>query len=395
MKKGFMTTLLLAPVPLTFQVHGFSCFSIIPQNSKSPAGTTLCLTDKKKRDDATQSPSWTLDEDWLLVDQLPKFTVGAGDQTRTFWTQLSAATPRLSSKGIPELLERCQVLQTNYTLQYGPSPPLLQNWGVDLSSVSSSSSSLSSSENNRAVGTLEDGRVIFLNYHVVGRLAGDSFQETTAAAAAPGLMAQIPGGYLEAVGGRIYELGEPRKSPGAVVVTREKPDSFRFLPFGSSSSILASDESTSGPVSARDMTWWLPSATSTISAMLAAAILSACIGYGAGLGIQGNSAAGGGGAAPTTPATEDIQVLHAKFSSSFSSSSSSTSPTDSGLSLEERKERAEYRIMIEQHVMQKWSEQLQRDQAEFRGLEKIQRMEQQQQQQQQQQAKAQSSNYLP
>ena len=393
MKKGFMTTLLLVPAPLTFQAHGFSCFSIIPQKSKSPAGTTLRLTDKKS-DDAAQSPLWTLDEDWLLVDQLPKFTVGAGDQTRTFWTQLSAATPRLSSKGIPELLERCHVLQTNYTLHYGPSPPLLQNWGVDLSSVSSSSSSSSSSENNRAVGTLEDGRVVFLNYHVVGRLAGDSFQETTAtaAAASPDLMAQIPGGYLEAVGGRIYELGEPRKSPGAVVVTREKPDSFR-LPFGSSS-ILDSDESTSGPISARDVAWWLPSATSTISTMLAAAILSACIGYGAGLGIQGNSAAGGGGAAPT-PATEDIQVLHAKFSSSFSSSSSSTSPTDSGLSLEERKERAEYRIMIEQHVMQKWSEQLQRDQAEFRGLEKIQRMEQQQQQQQQQQAKAQSSNYLP
>jgi len=309
MKKGFMTTLLLAPAPLTFQAHGFSCFSIIPKKSKSP-GTTLCLTDDKR--DATQSPSWTLDEDWLLVDQLPKFTVGAGDQTRTFWTQLSAATPRLSSKGIPELLERCQVLQTNYTLQYGPSPPLLQNWGVDLSSVSSSSSSSSSSENNRAVGTLEDGRVIFLNYHVVGRLAGDSFQETAAAAAA-GLMAQIPGGYLEAVGGRIYELGEPRKSP--VLVTREKPDSFR-LPFGSSSSILDSDESTSGPLSARDVAWWLPSATSTISAMLAAAILSACIGYGAGLGIQGNSAAGGAAAlSSTTPATEEIQVLHAKFSS--------------------------------------------------------------------------------
>ena len=370
MKKRYIATLLLVPAHLSFQAHGFFFFSI----PKSP-GTNLRVTNEAGATDATvparQSP-WTMDEDWLLVDQLPKFTVGTGDQTRTFWTQLSAATPRLSSKGIPELLERCQVLQTNYTLQYGPSPPLLQNWGVDLSASSSR-------DNNRAVGTLEDGRVVFLNYHVVGRLAGDSFQE----ASSPGLIAQIPGGYLEAVGGRIYELGEPRMS--AALVTRENPDLFR-MPFGSSS-MLGNDESesersTSGPSLAKDMASWLPSATSTVSAMLAAAILSACIGYGAGLGIQGNSAAGAHTA--VAPATEDIHIVHSKFAS-FSSSSSSS---DSGLSLEERKERAEYRIMIEQHVMQKWSEQLQRDQAEFRGLEKIQRMEQQQQQ-------AQSSNFLP
>lgn len=304
---------------------------------------------------------WTLDEDWLLIDQLPQFTVGDGDQTRTFWTQLSAATPRFASKKSSQLYERCQVLATNYTLKFGPSPPLLQNWGMDLSA---------SSRDNRAVGTLENGRVVFLNYHVVGRLAGDTFQDVSS----PSVMALIPGGYLEAVGGRIYELGEPRKS---TVASSDDRDVFG-MPFVRSSLWQDDDDEFSkaprGHSQSRDMVWWLPGATGTVSAMLASTVLSACIGYGAGLGIIADETAGGHHSGhPVLPSHADVQSVHYKYTSQDTPS------------LEERTARAEYRILREQRILQKISEQLARDQEDLQGLEKIQFMEQQ----------ARASNLMP
>jgi len=334
---------------------------------------------------SSSSSSWTLEEDWKLVDTLPKFTVGTGDDIRTFWAQLSAATPRLSSKKISDLYQRCHELSTNYTIQYGPSPPLLQNWDMDLSSSSSS-------RDNRAVGTLEDGRVIFLKYHIVGRLAGDTFQDVTS----PSVMALIPGGYLEAVGGRIYELGEPRRKshPTTTFLTRSaNRNSFPLFPSNSFTMWQEEDDDDNDNVvrptitqdSSADkdnLAWWLPGVTGTMSAMLASTILSACIGYGAGLGIiadeTGHSHDGTTGdrhpIMRTTSYPTDIQMVHYRYASS--SSSSHDYP-----SLEERKARAEYRALREQRVIQKLTEQLDKDIAELRAMERIQFMEQQHQQQ--------------
>lgn len=298
----------------------------------------------------------------MLLDQLPKFTVGEGDQARTFWTQLCAATPRLASKDVNDLIERCQVLQANYTLKFGHSPPLLQKWDMDISP---------SSRDNRAVGTLEDGRVVFLNYHLVGRLPGDILSD----AASPSVMALIPGGYLEAVGGRIYELGEPRQlaTKSGAPNQHHNRHSAEFH-----DSIGSSVPAQLNP--SKDLAWWVPGATGTVSAILASTVLSACIGYGAGLGVIADGSRGGS-AVPSTPARQsiptrspissahaDLQILHYKSASAYSSPS-----------LEERKAWAEYRVLREQRMIENLLEQLERDQLDLHGLQKIEWMEQQQQ----------------
>lgn len=311
------------------------------------------------------STSWTLQEDWALLDQLGKFTVGEGDQTRTFWTQLAASTPALSPKSAEELFARCQVLKdnnddddennNNTNRRYGPSPPLLTNWRL---------------EGNRAVGTLDDGRVVWMNYHLVGRLPGDLFSDATS----PSLMALIPGGYLEALGGRIYELGQPaREMKFSQPTTARKNDG---------GNIWQEEEETETSKSiqhATEMAWWVPGTTGVVSAMLASTVLSACIGYGAGLGIIADETGpyhhqvSHQQQQTSIPMTRDFHMIHHK-SSSYSTPS-----------VEERKARAEYRILKEQRLLQKISEQLEKDQADLQGLERLELYEQQ----------ARTENFLP
>ena len=316
-----------------------------------------------ERNSETTAPTeeWTLREDWALVDRLPLFTVGSTEspqRLRTFWTQLAAATPALSRKHPDELWKRCQLLQHNQSLSFGPSPPLLSNWRLDLTSRST---------DNRAVGTLEDGRVVWLHYHVVGRLPGDILSDHQS----PSLMALIPGGYLEAVGGRIYELGEP--SSNDVAVSKAS---------GTSRSLWAEPESvpqnngSSMTPETTSTTWWLPATTGTVSALLASTVLSACVGYGAGLGIIADTSAPHHHAAtmaqPLTnspaifsPEGSGVQMIHYK-------SSSYNSP-----SLEERMARAEYKVLREERWLKTIAEELERDQADLKGLQTIQFMEQQ------------------
>ena len=361
-------------------------------SSSSSTSSSSLTTPMASTTPSSQDSSWTLREDWALIDQLPKFTVGQGEQTRTFWTQLVASTAELSSKKSPdELYQRCQQLsleQKNDTniniplpLHFGPPPPLLSRWRMDLTTTTTTSAQYAA--DNRAVGTLEDGRVIWLHYHVVGRLPGDLFSD----ASSPSLMALIPGGYLEAIGGRIYELGEPTME----VTTTRGVKGNTFWQDDEDSSVLSSSSSSpsvsrSRPNASRTregMAWWLPATTGTVSALLASSVLSACIGYGAGLGmIADESSSSNGGPHHTTVQ----QPLTNAFSSNkdrhgvnnFNDMHYKSSYSTSTPSLEERKARAEYRILREQRVLQKISEQLERDQADLRGLERIQWMENQQ-----------------
>jgi hypothetical protein len=275
-----------------------------------------------------QDDLWTMEHDWALLDQLPKFTVGEVDSSnvRTFWTQLSAATPILIHKEPSQLVERCQQLDADHELVYGPSPALLQNWQVDLHR-----------RDGKAVGQTEDGRTIWLQYHCIGRLEGDPLSDMSAS-----VLSLVPGGYLEAVGGRIYELGQPRldRSSRAVSSWVSNHDH--------NGNHVAKEETP------KSMAWWVPATTATMSALLASTVLSACIGYGAGLSI----------------------VSDGSRSSSYSVSSTmvptqslpSSSTTNNEPSFSERRARAEYRILREQRVIHKISEQLEKDQMELNTL---------------------------
>ena len=181
-------------------------------------------------------------------------------------------------------------------------------------------------------------------------------------------MALIPGGYLEAVGGRIYELGEPTME----VTTTRGVKGNTFWQDDEDSSVLSSSSSSpsvsrSRPNASRTregMAWWLPATTGTVSALLASSVLSACIGYGAGLGMIADESSSG---------LHHTTVQHVNNLGGMHYKSTYSTP-----SLEERKARTEYRILREQRVLQKIAEQLELDQADLRGLERIQWMEHQQ-----------------
>ena len=73
------------------------------------------------------------------------------------------------------------------------SPPVLQEWSLD---------------GTRLSGTL-DKRTVWLQYQSMGRLDGDPAGDTGNDANTSILTS--PGGFVEAVGGRVYELGSPRR----------------------------------------------------------------------------------------------------------------------------------------------------------------------------------------
>lgn len=302
----------------------------------------------------TTTTSWTMEQDWALIDQVPKFTVigdGDGDgntnnHIRTFWAQLAACTPRLSDKTPNQLLERCQELErsslslssssskTNHDattsthppppprklLVFGPSPPQLQNWMIDLDN-----------RDGKAVGQTQDGRTIWFRYHSIGRLEGDPFSDISSSS----VMSLVPGGYLEAVGGRIYELGEPRQQSS----------------ISSISSIGNHNHNKKDDIRQEEkLDWWMPSATATMSALLASTVLSACIGYGAGLSII-------------------VDGSSSISSPSFSTDSiTSTKTTTRSSSLEEQRARTEYRIYKNKELLQTLWDRLEEDQQQLLEL---------------------------
>jgi hypothetical protein len=283
----------------------------------------LSATWKEEQDDL-----WTMEHDWALLDQLPRFTVGEdSSNVRTFWTQLSASTPILIHKEPSQLVERCRQLDADHELVYGPSPALLQNWQVDFHR-----------RDGKAVGQTEDGRTIWLRYHCIGRLEGDPLSEMSAS-----VLSLVPGGYLEAVGGRIYELGQPRLD--------ERSHTVSSWVANHDGNIAKEEDET--PKSTT-MAWWVPATTATMSALLASTVLSACIGYGAGLSIISDGSSFSSYSASTT--TVPIQRLP------------SSSTTNNEPSFAERRARTEYRILREQRVVQKISEQLENDKMELNNL---------------------------
>ncbi|KAL3926419.1 MAG: hypothetical protein SGBAC_013483 [Bacillariaceae sp.] len=250
-------------------------------------------------------------QDWELLDQLPKFTVGEG--------------------------EFC----------------LLSQWSIEWDR-----------KDSKVVGQLQDagGRTIWLNYHCIGRLSGDPLSD----ASSPSVLQLVSGGYLEAMGGRIYELGEARERRGATTTS------------SSSSLLVDHDYSMDTPPlqqamdaakkrekmneltkkeQGESLDWLLPPVSASVSAFLACTVLSACIGYGAGLSIIADD---------RHPQDHSATSIPTATTTTTTTTSSSTATTPS---LAEQKARAEYRILKEQRLLQRMTERLEADQKALLELQ--------------------------
>jgi hypothetical protein len=327
-------------------------------------------------------PEWTLSEDWELLDTVPKFTVGDDIHARTFWTQLAAATPELSRFRESDLHQRYVTLldthhnsRTNRSDSSVPantrqhqsssvwlaSPPVLHDWVI---SDNHFYSHRGQSNTNKASlpmmrGTLDD-RTIWFPIQTVGRLDTSSYGSFVFAPRTDVFEAAVPGGFVEAVGGRVYELGTPAAAAvsnylrGEFVTTKDG----KGMAIVPSTGIMGHDETT---MSSQQPFSWASAATATVSALVASSILSAAIGYGSGLGIasiEGRESSLR--SASSLPPTTVIMVHKQGRTGSVSSPRSAT--------VAEQRDRAEARILHEQRLLKSISERLERDQIELQLL---------------------------
>jgi len=195
---------------LPFLLLFFSSFPVVqgfllPISKTSPRLLLAAAGNQDHHDD------WSLSEDWALMDGIQTYTIcssASGNTTYTFWDRLVSSTPLLRGRRSAAetqqhytLLLKNKKTPTQQPTAAGPPPPLLQDWWMKV-------------EENSAVigmgGRLDDGRYVWFSVASLGHFAGhvlDNYE------APPCLSAQaIPGGYCEAAGGTIYELGRPRAS---------------------------------------------------------------------------------------------------------------------------------------------------------------------------------------
>ena len=185
---------------------------------------------------------WDLDEDWILIDQVPLFTVHSSRKRSntavTFWTQLRHSVPQLSCRSEEELEKRYRILYdqnvklltkeyanhdidslvvkktritTKEMIQGGASPEFLTDWWMEEHSHSSSSSTTSGDGGIRTMmvgGALMNGRKIWFPLNYAGKLYGISNHDGDD----DDRKYETPSfDYAEAIGGSIYELGTQRK----------------------------------------------------------------------------------------------------------------------------------------------------------------------------------------
>lgn len=119
-----------------------------------------------------------------------------------------------------------------------------------------------------------------------------------------------------------------------------------------------SDGTTNNQDHDRPLDWWIPPTTATVSALLASTLLSACIGYAAGLSILSD----GTSSMDSTPAS----LPQPSTSSPVKVADKSSSP-----SIAEQKARAEYRVLREQRHLQKISEKLEQEKKDLMELSRL------------------------
>jgi len=147
--------------------------------------------------DRPESQSFSMKQDWALIDAVPLFTVSAEtDKPATFWTQLAADTPELSLLSPERLQARYKELQLEQPAQstnpFGPQPPVLDQWSY-------------SEDGKNVVGVLAGGSTLWFPVSARGWLKDDP--RAVQSPADTCLFREIQGGWVVALGGAVYELG--------------------------------------------------------------------------------------------------------------------------------------------------------------------------------------------
>ena len=367
-------------------------------------------SDDDDDDDDLPAVEWSLEDDWLLMDTISKYTVVTKDNIDyaqhhavTFWTQLMAATPRLSSKFSKEdIMTRLDELQLELeqeksissskknNLRYGPSPPILNHW------------TMSSSGSTKLSGQMDDGRYIWLTPQLVGRLADDPILTSSSSfGGMESVCNGMPGGYVEAVGGRVYELGVPARnrpshtgttklSSSSVITNANQEEKLEgetsLLSFLSSSSPPSQGKSNHIPESlvvSSLTSWWVPATTATVSALVASCVLSACIGYGAGLSIiQDEHHVTSHDAPPVDVHHQTQQQIPASVMNNRApgpiaasyyaqqTTGTSNSPSELVLSSQQQKERLTQKIYNEEQMVKMIQTRMILDQMELQSMSK-------------------------
>jgi len=209
--------------------------------------------------------SWTLEEDWALTDNVPKFTVGESSLARTFWTQLGSSVPELSHRSDEELEMRYNELQASQEKKMpkaGPSPPVLRDWRVD--------------QKGFVTAVSGEGRTLCFQAHALGRVIDDPMGRKDTRESRK----LQPGGFVEAIGGRVYELGRPEKQKKRKIDSSGNP----------------ADKNQSDP-----RPFWQTTLQSSFSGLIGGAILAAAIGFNAGMSFNSNP--------PLTPSSQSTIVV--------------------------------------------------------------------------------------
>lgn len=202
--------------------------------------------------------AWRDAEDWALVDNAPAFTVGRGPQARTFWAALIAATPELAARSPAACEARWEALSAAKgaaakgaaATTVGPQPPVLDDW--------------QRLADGRYAGRLSgETGFIWLTTALEGRLASDPRTD-------------VPG-YIEAVGGRIYELGARSPNDAAGLVPTPPPAAPPVAP----TSVAGGAEGGNGLATAAG--GGSSSLRKDLTTAAAAAVLAGGVGFGVGV----------------------------------------------------------------------------------------------------------------
>lgn len=283
-------------------------------------------TDTVEIASAESSSTWSMVEDWALVDTVPQYTVyGSSSEPSesspegkpyTFWTQLLHSTPELSRRTEREALVRYLELcndPTRYTSserrgepllpRAGVSPPLLRDWKI----LEEGGRTTGSGTTLFVGGSLADGgSKVWFPLRSLGRLPSDPVDADNSEArlyrtSPPTNPEFLGGGFAEAAGGRIYELDDAvatslpsATSHGAANFyqrygVKEPTMSFRDVVEHLFHRKVREGETT--PLGDMEVAAphekFSPGTIATVSALFASSILSVSIGFGMGIVAAG------------------------------------------------------------------------------------------------------------
>lgn len=257
---------------------------------------------------------WRDAEDWALLDLAPSFTVGRGRDVSTFWSVLASSTPQLAARSAVECETRWRALCAKGSVPdgaaVGPQPAVLEEW--------------ERLPDGRFTGRLSgEASYIWLTVALEGRLADDPRMDAPS--------------YVEAVGGRIYELSRARGGGGS---TREGTSDAAGSAAGSGVR-KAVDAAAATADGLR-----LPGGANPIATAAAAAVLAGGIGFGVGML-----------SVPPPPPPPPPPTINRIFLAPSSAAMRGARPTDSSayppvsggraaapLTIEEQRQRQELRV---------------------------------------------------